>query len=87
MQHLRKKDLDVPGDLAVIGFDDVNFAAVAHPHLTSIHVPKIEMGVTAVRLLMDRIAHPNQVHQTRLMPVELVVRESSQRNHIKDQQG
>jgi len=81
LQHLRKKELDVPRDLAVIGFDDVNMAAVTYPPLTSIHVPKIEMGVTAVRFLMDRIAHPNQVHQTRLMPVELVIRESSLKNH------
>jgi len=80
LQHLRKKKLHVPSDLAVIGFDDVNIAAVAHPPLTTIHVPKIEMGVTAIRLLIDRIAHPSQVHQTRLVPVELVIRESSLKN-------
>jgi len=80
LQQLRKQSKRVPDDIALVGFDDVNYAAVTHPPLSSVHVPKIEMGVEAVKLLMNRIDNPQQLPQTRLIPVELVVRESSSRN-------
>ncbi|MFQ6608106.1 MAG: LacI family DNA-binding transcriptional regulator [Fidelibacterota bacterium] len=80
LQELDKQNKRIPDEIAVIGFDDVNYAAVTHPPLSTVHVPKIEMGMEAVRLLMDRIKNSERLYQTRLIPVELVVRESSQKN-------
>ena len=80
LQHLAQLGHSVPNGVAVVGFDDINYAAVTHPPLTSVHVPKTEMGVEAMKLLMERIADMDRLHQTRLVPVELVVRESSQCN-------
>jgi LacI family transcriptional regulator len=79
LQQLRKMKKQIPHDVAVVGFDDNNYAPLSHPPLTTVHVPKIEMGVESVKLLMDRIENPQHVHQTRLMPVELVIRDSTRR--------
>jgi LacI family transcriptional regulator len=85
LQQIRRLKKRIPEDIIVVGFDDVNYAAVTHPPLTTVHVPKVQMGVEGIKLLMDRMDKPHQVHQTRLIPVELVVRESSQRggSHVK----
>lgn len=81
LQYLNNSGLSVPGDISVIGFDDVNYAAVTHPPLTTVHVPKIEMGVGALKMLMDRIDNPGQLFQTRLIPVELIVRGSTRKSN------
>ncbi len=74
LQFLGKK---VPDDILVTGFDDVNFAALTTPSLTTVHVPKIEMGMSAMKLLMDKIENPDKISQTQLIPVKLVKRMSS----------
>jgi len=75
--QLQKSGKAVPGDVRVIGFDDVNYAAVTQPSLTTVHVPKVRMGVEATKLLLDKIEKPEQGYQTRLIPVELIIRDSS----------
>jgi len=80
LQQLRKLKKYVPKDVAVIGFDNNNYASLTNPRLTSVHVPKIELGVEAIRLLFSRIENPQQIHQTRIIPVELIVRESSRKS-------
>ncbi len=68
--------IDIDGEI-VVGFDNNNYASITHPPLTSVQVPKIELGVEAIRLLVSRIENPQQIHQTRIVPVELIIRESS----------
>lgn len=46
---LREAGLDVPGDISLIGYDDMPFAADLSPSLTTVHVPYEELGRTAVR--------------------------------------
>ena len=77
LQQLRKLKKRIPKDVAVVGFDNNNYASMTHPLLTSVQVPKIELGVEAVRLLISRIENPQQIHQTRIIPVSLIIRESS----------
>ena len=73
---LRKKGLSVPADVAIISVDDIAPAEMTHPRLTTIHIPKDDMGRLAVKLLLDRIAGGHsEVLQLRL-PCRLVVRES-----------
>ncbi|MEE9189708.1 MAG: LacI family DNA-binding transcriptional regulator [Candidatus Neomarinimicrobiota bacterium] len=80
LKYLLKHGIEIPAQMSVVGFDDVNFAAVAHPPLTSVHVPKVEMGMAGVKLLKERIENPDRAFQTRTLPVELVIRESSMSN-------
>ncbi len=77
LQYLQNKSIKVPEDIKVTGFDDINFSVITHPPLTTVHVPKVQMGVEALKLLIDRIGNGQSVHQTRLIPVELVTREST----------
>ncbi|MGW3647306.1 LacI family DNA-binding transcriptional regulator [Streptomyces sp. NPDC000878] len=51
---LREAGLDVPGDVSVVGFDDVPFATDLTPSLTTVRVPYEELGRTAVRLALER---------------------------------
>jgi len=77
LKKLDEMNKKVPNDIAVVGFDDINYSAIAQPPITTVHVPKIEMGVEGVKRLMELIENPNQLYQKRLIPVELVERISS----------
>ncbi|MER7796247.1 LacI family DNA-binding transcriptional regulator [Microbacterium sp. NPDC096154] len=74
---LRKHGLSVPGDVSVVGFNDMPFAADVHPALTTVHVPLHDIGVHAARLLLDAIEGGVPVAASVTLPVRLVVRESS----------
>jgi DNA-binding LacI/PurR family transcriptional regulator len=65
--------LSVPGDLSIVGFDDVPAAADAHPALTTIRQPHREKGRRAAELLL----HPGAADDEHRLPVELVVRAST----------
>lgn len=70
-----ERGLDVPGDLSVIGFDNVPESALASPSLTTISQPLREMGATALRLLvamLDGEEVPDRVQ----LPTALVERAS-----------
>lgn len=71
------RDVDVPEDLAVVGFDDTRMAQMTKPLLTTVRVPMSNMGATAIDLLCQRIAEPQREAQTVSLPAKLVVRESS----------
>lgn len=68
----------VPDDVAVVSCDDLNFAAYLRPPLTTVRVPLRETGAQAVELLLPRLAGAGPEAQTVLLPVELVVRQSSE---------
>ena len=75
---LRGRGIQVPADVSVVGFDDIALAAYVDPPLTTIHLPAHELGVTAGRALLDRIAHRPVAERT-LLPIELIVRGSTAR--------
>jgi LacI family transcriptional regulator len=51
----REAGLDVPGDLAVVGFDDIAAATLTHPPLTTVSNPAYEAGLLAGALLKERM--------------------------------
>jgi LacI family transcriptional regulator len=67
----------VPQDIAMIGYDDIDFAASAIVPLSSIHQPATLIGRTAVELLNEELEDPQRAHRHVLFPPELVVREST----------
>lgn len=73
LHDLRRR---VPEDCAVVGCDDVPFAAHLIPPLTTVRVPFYETGETATRLLLDIIANQPADPQRILLPVTLIVRSS-----------
>ncbi len=68
--------LQVPGDLSVTGFDDMEIASLLSPGLTTVHFPTAELGSRAAAHVLARLADEPVPQQTEL-PVELVVREST----------
>ena len=80
---LRDAKLDVPGDVSVVGFDDIQSAAFQNPRLTTIRQPLRKMGMIAAETLLRRIARPEDDSYPREIVVapELIVRESSGRVH------
>jgi alanine racemase len=78
IRALRGFDLDVPDDVSVVGFDDVDLATHVEPALTTVHQPIDQKGEEAVRALVDVIEHPGSdrpEHQR--LETRLIVREST----------
>lgn len=76
MDGLRSFGVRVPQDIAVVGFDDIPFAALANPRLSTVAPPSAEMGRRAVQMLMSAL-EDGALPPSEVLPVRLVVRESS----------
>ena len=74
---LRRLGKRVPEDVEVVGFNDLNYAQLVDPPLTTIHVPCAEIAQTAFRFLMERIAGPSLPPRECYLPAPLVVRGST----------
>jgi len=73
---IREAGLSIPDDIAVVGFDDDNYAATAVPPLTTVHQPSLEMGATMARTLV-RLIEGDDVEPTTLLSTELTLRASA----------
>lgn len=67
----------VPADLSVIGFDDIDLARFTNPPLTTIAQDKTEIGLQAVRRLVERISAKNGAFHRLILPTSLVLRAST----------
>jgi LacI family transcriptional regulator len=78
MRGLIKRGVSIPGNMALVGYDDVEFASVLATPLTSIRQPKYELGRAAAELLLDEANNPTtHQHKHIVYQPELIVRESS----------
>ena len=78
LQQVIGSGRSVPGDLAIVGYDDIEFAAAAAVPLTSVSQPRQELGRTAAELVLAE-ADPDHTHQQVLFRPELVARGSTLR--------
>ncbi len=69
--------LDIPGDVSVVGFDDIEISAYTCPSLTTISQQKTAMGQAAFERICARIADPSLPVGRQILPARLVVREST----------
>ncbi len=69
--------LRVPEDVALVGYDNIALAALGHIDLTTIDQPRREMGVTAVRLLLERRDDGRRMARHLVVPPSIVVRGST----------
>ncbi|MEK8173534.1 substrate-binding domain-containing protein [Streptomyces sp. M19] len=79
LQALFAAGVSVPGEVALVGYDDIEFAAAAAVPLTSVRQPAFRMGRTAADLLIEETAESAEEHTHRriVLQPELVVRDSS----------
>lgn len=87
LQALREAGRRVPEDLALVGFDDSPLAALASPALTTVRQPIRGLGVAAANLLIDRLDGRASGIPHRLLPVNLVVRQSCGAESATGQKG
>ncbi|MGJ3235665.1 LacI family DNA-binding transcriptional regulator [Marivirga sp.] len=82
MMAIRKKQLKIPEDIAIVGFSNWRFSSLIQPALSSVTQPGFKMGQEATRLLMKQInkaEDEESVTETISLKTNLVVRESSKK--------
>jgi LacI family transcriptional regulator len=81
LQAMYAAGVGVPDDLAIVGYDDIEFAAAAAVPLTSVRQPAVTMGALAAELLLEETeaetAPTPHAHRRVVLQPELVVRRSS----------
>jgi DNA-binding LacI/PurR family transcriptional regulator len=76
MKAIHEAGIKIPEEIAVIGIDDIALAAYVRPALSTVRVPKEELGKFAVKILIDRLEGGHELPVRLDLPFELVVRES-----------
>ena len=79
IQYLKDIGKQIPNDISVIGFDDVVSENSVTPPLSTVRVPKMEMGVEAMRLISSLVKDNSNNHKKILINVELIVRQSTKK--------
>jgi LacI family transcriptional regulator len=77
MDAIKQQGLVIPGDMSIMGFDDLTLSAEVMPPLTTVQVPKELMGRLAVERLFQTISGKSNFTRKILLPTQLVVREST----------
>ncbi len=76
LRSLQSAGLRAPKDFRVVGFDDVKYATLVSPPLTTVHQPCRDIAVTAFRTMLERLTDPSLPARSIYLTPHLVVRES-----------
>ena len=76
--HVLKAGISVPDELKLVGFDNSYLSGVLYPSLTTVSQPYEEMAQEAVKVLIGNIESGETDKQVRLLPTELVIRETTE---------
>jgi LacI family transcriptional regulator len=77
MVEFRAAGLQIPRDVSIVGFDDIAFATLCEPPLTTVCLPRMELGRRAVEALMTAIDRPDQEGVEINIPTYLITRGST----------
>lgn len=77
ISELESKGLNVPQDISIVGFDDIAFAALTKPTLTTVHLPLNELGRRAVELLINSLEDLDKQGTEIRIPTNLIIRNST----------
>ncbi len=77
LQEMVRHGVHVPDDFAIVGYDDIDFAAAAAVPLSSVRKPRQELGRRAAQLLLDEARSDSHLHEQLVFEPMLIVRESS----------
>ncbi|MFN8482407.1 MAG: LacI family DNA-binding transcriptional regulator [Anaerolineae bacterium] len=76
LRAIHEAGLDIPDEIAVVGFDDLPAASYANPPLTTVYQPIAQLGAAAVELLIDGFDDPQRRLAKERLPTHLVIRAS-----------
>jgi len=76
LEALQQRGIDVPADMAVVGFGDTPSAALLRSPLTVVAQPAREIGTTGARLLLERLQNLDRPRRSIVLDTQLIVRES-----------
>lgn len=76
IEAIRSRELSIPEDISIIGFDDVPEAQHLIPPLTTVRQPLEQMGQVAVKMLLERIEDQSTVPQQAMLATQLIIRDS-----------
>lgn len=81
MQYLKKKDVQIPEDIAIVGFSNEPISAVIEPSLTTIDQPGLEMGKIATKILLEQIRVKSEptMPETIILKPTLIERDSTKK--------
>jgi DNA-binding LacI/PurR family transcriptional regulator len=79
MHILKKRGLNIPKDVAVLGFNNETICRLVEPPLSSIDHPAFDMGVAATQILLNQINNDQMLTEKKLIKSRLVIRESTNR--------
>jgi DNA-binding LacI/PurR family transcriptional regulator len=77
MQEFKSAGLMVPRDISIVGFDDIAFASLSDPPLTTVCSPRVEIGRRAIEALMSTIENKNLGGVELSIPTYLITRKST----------
>jgi LacI family transcriptional regulator len=77
MRYLKEAGLSIPDDISVIGFDDIEANTSIDPPLSTVRVPKHEMGIEVMKLMSEMLKNNTGTRKKILVPVELIERKST----------
>lgn len=70
-------NLDIPADIAIMGFDNVNLTNMTFPTISTVNQPAYQMGYQSCNLLIDQIENPSISNRAIIMATDIVVRAST----------
>jgi LacI family transcriptional regulator/LacI family repressor for deo operon, udp, cdd, tsx, nupC, and nupG len=76
LETIHKRGLQIPNDIAIVGFDDMFWSISLNPPLTAVRQPGYEICRWAVEMLLQRIENPNRMYTTVEFKTELMIRQS-----------
>jgi DNA-binding LacI/PurR family transcriptional regulator len=77
LSRLSDRGVSVPGDVSVVGFDNIPMAGMAAPPLTTVAIPLGPAGRAAIELLVEQLARPQAEQHEEMLGVQLIVRAST----------
>ena len=83
IKAFNSKNIKIPQEAAIVGFDNIDFSAVIEPSLTTVSQPGYELGVESVKSLMRKITGENNNPEKIILDYELIVRETTNKFVLK----
>nr|WP_280518610.1 substrate-binding domain-containing protein [Lederbergia wuyishanensis] len=77
MRAVHEHNMKIPDDIAFVGIDNIEMSKYSNPPLTTINIPKYEIGELAAKTIIDKVEGKLNLPVKILLPFELIIRESS----------